>query len=144
MSHLASILKRRGEDAFEINLRRKGKMKLSMSIGSILVAVAMVSIVSAQTGDKGAEKTVVGYISDSMCGMDHSAMKMGDDKTCTLKCVDADAKFVLADRAHKVVYTLDGAGQEKAREFAGQKVNVTGQVDAKAKTIRVTKIESAK
>ena len=102
------------------------------------------STTSAQSDDKGAEKSVVGYISDSMCGLDHSSMKMGDDKTCTLKCVEGSAKFVLADRARKIVYTLDDAAQAKAREFAGQKVNVTGQLDAKAKTIQVTKIEAAK
>jgi mono/diheme cytochrome c family protein len=99
---------------------------------------------STQAEHKGAEKTVVGYISDSMCGLDHSAMNMGDDKTCTLKCADSGAKFILADRAHKVVYALDDAAQEKAREFAGQKVTVTGQVDSKAKTIHVTKLEAAK
>lgn len=119
-------------------------MKLSMLFASMLVLFAVVSIASAQSGDKGGEKTIVGYIGDSMCGLDHSAMKMGDDKECTLKCVDGGAKFVLADRAHKVVYTLDDAAKEKAREFAGQKVKVTGQVDAKAKTIQVSKIEAAK
>lgn len=119
-------------------------MKLSMLCSLMLVVVVGVSIVSAQAGDRGAEKTVVGYVSDSMCGLDHAPMKLGDDKTCTLKCVEGGAKFVLADRAHKVVYALDDAAQEKAREFAGQKVTVTGQVDAKAKTIHVTKIEAAK
>ena len=99
---------------------------------------------SAQADQKGEEKTVVGYISDSMCGLDHSAMKMGDDKTCTLKCVDGRAKFILADRTHKIINALDDAGRKKAREFAGQKVTVTGQVEAKTKTIRVTKIEAAK
>ena len=119
-------------------------MKLSMLFASILVVVAAVSIAPAHPGVKGEEKTIVGYISDNMCELDHTAMKMGDDKTCTLKCVDGGAKFVLADRAHKVVYGLDDAAQEKAREFAGQKVTVTGQVDANAKTARVTKIEAAK
>lgn len=119
-------------------------MKLSMLCSLMLVAVVVVSVVSAQAGDKGGEKTVVGYVSDSMCGLDHAPMKLGDDKTCTLKCVEGGAKFVLADRAHKVVYALDDAVQEQAREFAGQKVTVTGQVDAKAKTIHVTKIEAAK
>ena len=115
-------------------------MKLSKLFGSVLMLVVVVVIASAQAG----EKTVVGYISDSMCGLDHSAMKMGDDKTCALKCVDDGGKFVLADRAHKIVYTLDDAAQQKARELAGQKVSVTGQVDAKAKNIQVTKIEAAK
>lgn len=119
-------------------------MKLSMLFASVLVIFAVVFTAAAQAGDKGAEKAIVGYISDSMCGLDHSSMKMGDDKACTLKCVDGGGKFVLADRGHKVVYALDDAAQEKAREFAGQKVTVTGQVDAKTKTIHVTKIEPAK
>ena len=66
---------------------------------------------------------------------------MGDEKSCTLMCVKGGSKFVLADRDHKVVYSLDKVGQEKAREFAGQKVKVTGRVTGK--TIRVTKIEAA-
>jgi Protein of unknown function (DUF5818) len=119
-------------------------MKFSMLFASMLVVVVVATVASVQAGDKAGDKTIVGYISDSMCGLDHSAMKIGDDKTCTLKCVEGGAKFVLADHAHKVVYALDDAVQEQAREFAGQKVTVTGQVDAKAKTIHVTMIEAAK
>ena len=43
-------------------------------------------------------------------------------------------------RDHKQVYQLDASGQEKAREFAGQKVKVTGRVTGK--TIHVTAIEA--
>jgi hypothetical protein len=50
------------------------------------------------------------------------------------------SKFVLTDTDHKRVYQLDKTGQEKAREFAGQKVKVTGRVSGK--TIRVTAIEA--
>ena len=88
---------------------------------------------------KKADRTLVGYVSDNHCGLKHMA-GMGDDKSCTLACVK-DGKFVLADRDHKRVYQLDKAGQEKAREFAGQKVKVTGRVTGK--TIRVTTIEGA-
>ena len=119
-------------------------MKRLMIWTLMLVVAVAVSLAAAQADDKAGEKTVVGYVSDGMCGLaDHKAMNMGDDKECTVKCVEGGAKFILADRAHKTVYTLDAAAQEKAREFAGQKVQVTGQVDAKAKTIRVTKIEAA-
>lgn len=118
-------------------------MKRLMILALTLAVAAAVSLAAAQADDKGGEKTVVGYISDSMCGLaDHKSMNMGDDKECALKCVEGGAKFILADRDHKTAYTLDAAAQEKAREFAGQKVQVTGQVDAKAKTIQVTKIEA--
>ena len=85
-----------------------------------------------------AAKTVIGYISDSSCGLQHMAGM--DEKDCTLMCVK-NGKFVLADRDRKVVYQLDKVGQEKAKEFAGQKVKITGRVTGK--TIRVTVIEAA-
>ena len=56
---------------------------------------------------------------------------MGDDKSCTLMCFKGDSKFVLADRDHKRAYQLDKAGQEKARDFAGEKVKVTGRLVGK-------------
>lgn len=117
-------------------------MRISVLLAALMM-VAAFSVGSARSLNNAEEKTVVGYIGDSMCGLDHSSMKMGDDKTCTVKCVEAGAKFILADREKKIVYTLDSAAQEKARDFAGKKVKVTGQVDAKAKTIQVTKIEAA-
>jgi hypothetical protein len=49
-------------------------------------------------------------------------------------------RVVLADQDHKRVYQLDKMGQEKAREFAGRKVKVTGRITGK--TIRVTAIEA--
>lgn len=91
---------------------------------------------------KGGTQTIVGYIGDSQCGLDHP-MGMGDAKACTLKCIEGGGKFILADRANKVVYNLDKASQEKAREFAGQQVKVTGNVNAKTKTVKVSKIEAA-
>lgn len=119
-------------------------MKRLMICALMLVVAPIIYFAAAQADDKGEEKTIVGYVSDSMCGLSHAGMNMGDDKECTLKCVEGGAKFVLADRDHKAVYALDAAAQEKAREFAGQKVRVTGQVDAKAKTVHVTRIEAAR
>jgi mono/diheme cytochrome c family protein len=142
---IANGIKTSGMPAFSAKTRPNEQWQMALYVKHLMGEhphAAVVSNTSAQAGDKGGEKTVVGYISDSMCGLDHSAMKMGDDKTCTLKCVEGGAKFILADRDQKVVYALDDDVQEKAREFAGQKVMVTGQVDAKAKTIRVSKVEA--
>ena len=87
------------------------------------------------------DRTVTGVISDNHCGLKHVA-GMGDDKSCTLACIkDGKGKLVLADTAHKRVYNLDKVGQEKALEFAGQKVKVTGRVTGRI--IHVTKIEAA-
>ena len=113
------------------------------SIVMVLTALLSVSLVSTAQNSNSkarAEASVVGYISDGMCGLKHKS-GMGDDKSCTLACVKGGSNFVLADRDHKKVYSLDNAGQEKAREFAGQKVKVTGTLSGK--TIRVTSIEAS-
>jgi len=106
----------------------------------LILGVALITPLSAiAQKTKKAQRTLVGYVSDNHCGLKHMA-GMGDDKSCTLMCVK-NGKFVLADRDHKRVYQLDKTGQEKASEFAGQKVTVTGRVTGK--TIKVTAIEAA-
>jgi hypothetical protein len=118
---------------------------LSLKLSLILLALAAASAVSVSgiarnsNNNSAADTTIVGYISDSSCGLKHMS-GMGDDKNCTLACVKGGGKFVLADRDHKVLDRLDNTGQEKAREFAGQKVRVTGRVTGKA--ISVTAIEA--
>lgn len=107
---------------------------------SLSMISALATTVTAQKAKAkaSAPTTVIGYISDSSCGLQHMAGM--DEKDCTLMCAK-NGKFVLADRDHKVVYQLDSVGQERAREFAGQKVKITGRVSGKA--IRVTAIEAA-
>lgn len=82
------------------------------------------------------QKTFVGEIGDSMCGLKH--MMGGSAKDCTLECVKAGSKFILADTAAGKVYDL--SDQAKARDFAGQKVKVTGRL--KGKSIEVASIEA--
>lgn len=106
---------------------------VALALGTILTAAL---IVAARTNNAlTTETTFVGYISDSTCGLKHMS-GMGDDKNCTLAC---KTKLVLADRDHKKVYQLDQ--QDRVREFAGQKVKVTGTLNGKS--ISVTSIEAA-
>ena len=84
-------------------------------------------------------KTYTGDIMDSACaasGKHNPAM--GTSKECTLGCVKAGSKFVLYDAATKTTYQLDD--QKKPEAFAGEKVKVTGTLDAATKTIHVTDI----
>lgn len=103
-------------------------------------AAPLASIARGSNNSPTADTTIVGYISDAMCGAKHMS-GMGDDWSCTLACVDQGNKLVLADRDHKRIYQLDQAGQQKARDFAGQKVKVTGRLSGR--TIRVTSIQAA-
>ena len=112
------------------------KALLRITLALLALGTALAVPMSGNAQKRVQAKTVVGYISDNHCGLKHMA-GMGDDKSCTLMCVK-NGKFVLADRDHRSVYNLDQTGQEKAREFAGQKVKITGRVTGK--TIRVTAI----
>ena len=109
-------------------------------IAYLCVAVLLGGSLSfAGTVKAGTKKTFVGNISDSMCGLKHM-MPGQSDKECTLECVKAGSKYVLADLASEKVYQL--SDQKKPEEFAGQKVKVTGTL--KGDTISVTAIEPAK
>lgn len=120
---------------------RKTLVRLTLAFIVLAVAsIAPLSSIAQNSNNKAVQEgTLVGFISDNHCGLKHMA-GMGDDKSCTLMCVK-NGKFVLADRDNKKVYQLDKTGQEKAREFAGQKVKLTGRVSGR--TIRVTSIEAA-
>lgn|SRR5579871_320500 len=88
-------------------------------------------------------RTFTGVITDSMCASgDHSRMRMGsNDAECTRACVEAHgALYVLYDG--KEAYTL--SDQKTPDQFAGQRVKITGTLDAKSKTIQVDSIAAAK
>src|SRR5262249_18202491 len=127
--------------AIKFNLWRKEMKRVSLVFALFLLVVASQPASQASAKQKG-DETIVGFIGDSQCGLNHP-MNMGDAKACTLKCVDGGGKFILGDRDHKMVCSLDDEAQSKAREFAGQKVKVTGHIDKKANSIHVTKIEAA-
>jgi hypothetical protein len=89
------------------------------------------------------KQSITGAITDSMCAnADHSQMRMGPtDAECTLACVDVHgAAYVLYDG--KQAWTL--SDQKTPEKFAGQKVIVTGTLDARTKTIQVVSITAAK
>ena len=90
-----------------------------------------------------AKRQFTGTITDSMCpDGDHRQMRMGPtDAECTLACIDVHgAMFVLYDG--KNTYTL--SDQKKPEKFAGQKVTITGTLDAKTNTIQVDSLIAAK
>ena len=105
----------------------------------LIVGLLALTALSAAQG----KQTFVGTITDDMCERaDHSRMQMGPtDADCTRACVaQHGAAFVLFDGTN--VYKL--SDQKTPDKFAGQKVRVTGTVDAKTKTIHVESISAAK
>jgi len=105
----------------------------------ILNLLAVAVLCSAQSG----KQTFTGIITDSMCARaDHSKMQMGPtDAQCTRACIsEHDATYVLYDGKE----AFDLSDPKMPEKFAGQKVTVTGTLDAKTTTIRVDSIGAAK
>jgi hypothetical protein len=105
-------------------------------LGWSLLAVAALSAAPAP-------QTFTGLITDDQCGSaGHASMRMGpSDAECTTACITAHGGvYVLFDG--KQVFGL--SDQRTPERFAGQKVSVTGTLDAKTKTIQVESIRAAK
>lgn len=109
-----------------------------LTMKHLIVALAGMTALSAAPGTQ----TFRGTITDDMCGAaGHAEMRMGPtDAECTVACVEGHgAVYVLLEG--KNVYTL--SSQRLPAPFAGQRVTVTGTLDAKARTIRVDAIATA-
>ena len=109
----------------------------------------MFTAVSMHAGqaDSNTPTTFTGEIMDSLCAkagthdqMMQDMKSMGKDKaTCSKKCIQLGAKYVLYDSSKKSIYELDN--QDKAEQFAGQKVRVSGTLQKKK--LKVVSIEAA-
>ena len=111
-------------------------MRISVVIATLSLAA---SIALPQS------RSFSGEIMDNQCaGMrSHTRMMEGlgakTTKECAEKCVkQLGGKYTLFDTSARTAYQLDN--QDKAAEFAGQKVTVTGTLDAASKTIKVESI----
>ena len=105
----------------------------------LLFSLLAIAALSAAPG----KPTFTGVITDSMCARgDHSRMQMGPtDAECTIACIrEHGATYVLYDG--KVVYDL--SDQQTPEKFAGQRVTVSGTLNAKTNTIQVDSIAAAK
>lgn len=129
----------------------KEAMKTSHLIRSslLLFTLALAGALSPSL-TPAADDVFKGVIADSQCALNvHSLSKshkeMLQDKTiggspsdCVWYCVkDRGGRFVLQDK--EKVYKLDN--QTLTREFAAQRVLVTGTLDAQTNTIHVRRIE---
>ena len=82
-------------------------------------------------------KSWTGVVSDSHCGVKHSAPS-DEAAACVTKCVKGGGKYVLVSGGK--VYQVDA--QEKFEGYAGKAVKVTGSLEGD--TIAVEAVEPAK
>lgn len=127
----------------KMTLKKNILIRVSLLLSTVVVAV---TLCPAQA-DSNASGTFTGEIMDSLCakaGTHDQMMKdmksMGKDKaTCSTKCIQLGAKYVLFDSSNKAIYELDD--QSKAEQFAGQKVRVEGALQKKK--IKIANIAAA-
>ena len=100
-----------------------------------VVAAAIVAV-----GSPAAAETWRGTITDSMCGLKHSADKhgdkAGDHRQCVEKCIKNGGEYVLVSEGK--VYKIANQDFADLKVHAAHEVLLTG--DMKGDTITVTKI----
>jgi hypothetical protein len=84
-------------------------------------------------------ESFTGVVTDTMCGAKHTMMKNQPDDKCVQMCVKGSSDYALYDGQN--VFKL--SDRSKPAKFAAQKVKVTGTLDQKTKTIKITSIEPA-
>jgi hypothetical protein len=118
-----------------------GTIRLSAGISLVLLAT-LAGLA------KGKDSTFTGEIMDKMCAQmnSHDNMMKSEGATnakdCTLKCVKDGGSFALYDSASKKVYPLEDTKQ--VRQYAGERVQITGTYDGSADVLHVKSIVPAK
>ena len=113
-------------------------------------AVAGIALAYAPRLAQAEERTLVGTVSDSLCGMSHKAMmeKQGSkisDRDCVVACLNyqtTDSPKLVVAASDGTVYMIANQKFPGLMRRAGEKLSVTG--DVSGKTITVSKIEQVK
>jgi len=116
-----------------------------------LVTTAAVAAVCLCMGSlRAEERTLVGKISDSLCGMSHAEMAAKQaskvsDRDCVIACLNYSTenspKLVFVERGGKIFQITNQKFPGLIRR-AGDAIAVTGEVNGT--TITITKLDAAK
>jgi hypothetical protein len=106
-------------------------LRISLLLSTGLVALQLWAAQPKQSD----QQVFTGEVTDTFCAVhkSHEEMMnenktMGRDKqTCTQRCAQIGAKYVLLDTSKGTVYQLDDQG--KAAAFAGMEVRVVGSLE---------------
>jgi hypothetical protein len=121
---------------------------MKMKRAAICCAAGILALASAASGQNA--QVFRGEISDSQCALNvHSLTRShqemlksktmgGTSNTCSVYCIEHMGGYLVLSSG-KDVFRLDRA--DLVHGFEGQKVKLTGVLDAKAKQIHVLKIE---
>lgn len=104
--------------------------------------LAAVLIVFPAFAEQQKSRIFTGVITDTMCELNHAAMKTGPDAKCIVECVKASKTYKYALHDGKAMYVL--SDQQTPEKFAGRKVSVKGVLYAKTGIIKVESIAAAR
>jgi len=99
----------------------------------ILLAAAIATTIAAAD-----QQTFTGVITDTMCGKSHGMVAGQPDDKCVAMCVKGtSSQYALYD-GQSVLKLSD---QKTPSKYAAQRVKVTGTLNEKTQTIKVSSIE---
>jgi hypothetical protein len=112
-----------------------------ISFFTLLLAVSSAAAFAQKNG------TFTGEIMDKQCAQmgSHDNMMQAESaknaKECALACVKNGGTFALLDPQTKKVYSIED--EKKVREFAGERVQITGSYDQDADVLHIKTITRA-
>ena len=99
----------------------------------ILLAAAIATTIAAAD-----QQTFTGVITDTMCGKSHGMVAGQPDDKCVAMCVKGtSSQYALYDG----LSVLKLSDQKTPSKYAAQRVKVTGTLNEKTQTIKVSSIE---
>jgi hypothetical protein len=109
-------------------MKRKEALKMKIIVTLIFASLALAAN----------PETFTGTITDTLCGPSHTMMKSHPADQCVKLCAKGQYSYALFDGT-TVIKLSD---QKTPARFAAQKVKITGTLDPKSKTIKVSSIEA--
>jgi hypothetical protein len=105
-----------------------------------LVLVLAVAGLAQQTA-RQSETEIRGWLSDEGCarGRAESGTFTATNPQCAKECVAKGKKIVLIDAERKIIFEI--ANQSLAKKNIGDYVEIAGQMDLQAKTVRIATLK---
>ena len=100
-----------------------------------LIILAVVAVIALAAADRS--QTFSGIVTDTMCKQTHGMLPGQPDDRCIAMCVKGSSQYALYNG--KEVLKL--SDQKTPGRFAAQRVKVTGTLNPKTRTIKVSSIE---
>jgi hypothetical protein len=115
-------------------------MRLSIS-GPLILFSSLVFFVSPPRQLAGSKSTVRGWLSDEGCAgaRAKSGVFTSTSPDCAKKCVGEGKQIVLVEPEHKRLLTI--ANRDAAMERVGDYVEISGDLDEHAGTLRIESVK---